>query len=518
MGARRGLGLWLWLLLALAPAAALAQGAPVVATAAGQVQGVRQGAVSAFRGVPYAAPPVGDLRWREPRPAAAWSGVRRAEVSGPACIQTPAPGIPGPFSEDCLNLDVWTPRPEAGAKLPVMVWIYGGAFVQGSTRAPTYDGAPLAGRGAVVVTLNYRLGQLGFFAHPGLEREAPGGPMNFGLLDQVAALRWVRDNIAQFGGDPGNVTIFGESAGAKSVLALYASPMARGLFQRGIAQSNYMIPDATRAKALELGAKVTAAAGAGGAELTGAELRAIPAARLAQVKGLSNAPVPIAGDAVLPRSIQQTFAARQEAPAPLIIGGNSDDISVAAAFGVDTAAVLQRLGAARILVRALYPGVRDEAELGRQAAREVVFTLPARWVADRHSRLAPTWRYYFDYTAVKARPAEPNGAPHGGEIPYTLDTVAMTPALASIATPEDHRFAAMVSGYWFEFARSGKPASPGGPEWTSHTALRDRTMIFADRTELRRNFMKPRLDAMKGAIGILGLLLRPREAEALSAP
>ena len=244
-----------------------AQTAAVVKTQGGDVQGVAERDVVAFKGIPYAAPPVGNLRWREPQPATAWPGVRKGDAYGTACIQKPGlsqanGGDPGPLSEDCLYLNVWTPKADPAARLPVMVWIHGGAYIFGGGSLPLYDGAPRAKKGAVVVTLNYRLLQLGFFAHPALQKENPGGPANFGLLDQIAALRWVQRNIAEFGGNPGNVTILGQSAGGKSVLALFASPLARGLFQKGIAQSSYGVPDATTAKALQAGIKAADALGA----------------------------------------------------------------------------------------------------------------------------------------------------------------------------------------------------------------------------------------------------------------
>ena len=301
--------------------AAPPQGAAIVRTKVGDVEGGVENHVLVFKGIPYAAPPVGDLRWRAPQPAASWQGVRKADAYGNACIQIPGlslanGGDPGTLSEDCLYLNVWTPQADPAAKLPVMVWIHGGAYIFGAGALDVYDGAPLASKGAVVVNLNYRVGQLGFFVHPALERENPGGPANFGLLDQIAALKWVQQNIAQFGGDPGNVTIFGQSAGAKSVLALFSSPLARGLFHKGIAMSSYALPDATRAKALEIGIKVAAAVGLDGANATAAELRAVPAGKFGELKGqeFSTAPVPISGDTVLPQSIQDTFAAGKEAP------------------------------------------------------------------------------------------------------------------------------------------------------------------------------------------------------------
>ncbi len=474
--------------------------------------------VVACKGIPYASPPVGELRWREPQPAAGWQGVRKANAYGNACIQVPGlslanGGDPGALSEDCLYLNIWTPRPDPSARLPVMVWIHGGAYIFGAGGLDIYNGAPLANKGAVVVNLNYRLGQLGFFAHPALEKENPGGPTNFGLLDQIAALKWVQQNIAQFGGNPNNVTIFGQSAGGKSVLALFASPLARGLFHKGVAQSSYALPDATRAKALEVGAKVADAVGLRGPAATAAELRAVPAEKFGQLKelGLSTSPVPISGDKVLPQSIQDVFAAGREAPLPLILGNTSDDASVAVAFGVDPAEVIKRLGAAGILVKALYPGVKDDKQLGSQVVRDLIFTMPVRWIADRHSKLAPSWRYYFDYTAVKERARFPNGVPHGAEIPYVMDTGDIFPGTREIFTSEDREFARRVSDYWFEFARTGKPVSSlskgGNPQWPSDAGLQDKTMLFGESIAVQTNFMKARLNIFIGGSKILGSVL-----------
>lgn len=507
------------IVLGLAPAPhqaqAQAQGAPLVQTQSGRVQGVAERGVVAFKGIPYAAPPVGDLRWRAPKAAASWQDARKADAFGNACIQTPGVseangGYPGSLSEDCLYLNVWTPKPGAPAKLPVMVWIHGGAYVFGSGGVNVYNGAPLASKGAVVVTINYRLAQLGFFAHPALEKENPGGPVNFGLLDQIAALQWVQQNIAQFGGDPGNVTIFGQSAGAKSVLALFASPLAKGLFHKGIALSSYAVPDAPRAKALDVGAKVAVALGLDGASVTAAQLRAVPAERFAEIKGqgLSNGPVPISGDDVLPQSIQATFAAAKEASVPLILGNTSDDTSVVAAFGIDTVAVLKRLGAAGFLVRVLYPGAKDDTELARQATRDVVFTMPVRWIADRHAKRAPTWRYYFAYTAVKERAKFANGVPHGAEIPYFLNTVDVFEGTKDIVTAEDRVFAQRASDYLFEFARTGKPAASDAPDWPSHRRLmRDRTLLLGEPIAVQSNFMRARLDIFLGVSRIVGRIL-----------
>jgi para-nitrobenzyl esterase len=493
------------------------QSALVVHTQGGDVQGAIDHDQFAYKGIPYAAPPVGALRWKAPQAAASWPGVRPGDRFGNACMQTPGlseanGGFPGALDEDCLYLNVWTPKADSSARLPVMVWIHGGAYIFGSGSLSLYNGASLAKKGAVVVTINYRLGALGFFAHPALESEAPGGPANFALLDQIAALQWVQRNIQQFGGDGHDVTIFGQSAGAKSVLALVASPIARGLFQKAIAMSSYALPDSARAKAIEVGGNVATALGLPGPNATMEQLRAVPAGRFAALKGLklSNSPVPISGDRVLPESIQDIFAAGKEAPVPLILGSTSDDSSVVVAFGVDPAEVIKKLGASHIFVKALYPGVPNQRELGRQVVRDLIFTMPVRWAADRHAKRANTWRYYFDYTAVNGRPKSPNGVPHGSEIVYALDTGDIFEDTRAVFTDADRDYARRVSGYFFEFARSGKPASPGSPPWINDKVGQDRTLEFGSTMVLKPNFMKPRLNVFIGLMKILGPMLAPK--------
>jgi para-nitrobenzyl esterase len=491
------------------PSLVSAQDAPAVATQSGPVQGVGEHGVLVYKGIPYAAPPVGDLRWRAPRPPAAWHETRKADAFGKGCIAVPGVpsefgGDPGPHSEDCLYLNVWTSKAEAGAKLPVMVWFHGGAYVFGSGSLDLYSGVPLAKRGAVVVTINYRLMQLGFFAHPALERESPGGPVNFGLLDQIEALKWVRANIAKFGGDPGNVTIFGQSAGGKSVLALFASPLARGLFHKGIAQSSYILPEAKRAKAVEAGIKTVDALGLPGPDATVEQLRTLPAEKFATLKGkgLSTSPVPVQGDVVLPYSIQEAFTKGWEARLPLIVGSTGDDISVAAAFGVDPDQLLKRLGAAGFLLRVLYPGERGP-ELARHAARDVVFTMPVRWLADAHATRASTWRYYFDHVTVANQAKFPNGAEHGAEVPYVLGTLDLFSGTKDIAVEQDRAVARVMNSYWFEFARTGNPRADGAPPWPSHQAKRDRTLFVDDKIEVDDNFMRGRLNILLGVTRFL---------------
>ncbi len=500
--------------LAISATSAIAD--PVVQTLTGEVVGSEAGPLSVFRGIPYAAPPVGPLRWREPQPPATRDRLV-AKAFGPACIQPvsvaqdAAFGPIGAQSEDCLTLNVWTPTPAPGTDLPVMVWIHGGGFVSGAGSLPAYDGATLAEQGAVVVTLNYRLGALGFFAHPALDQDAPDGPVNFGLLDQIAALQWVRDNIGSFGGDPGNVTILGESAGAQSVLALFASPLAQGLFHKGIAQSPYGIPSHNRAEARTVGIEVANALDLDGENASLAALRGVPAEAFANIggRGRSLAPSLVFGDAALPAPILDRFEQRQSAALPLIIGNNSNEASVAELFGIDPASLVQKLGAAKIGVRLLFPEATDDADLARLVVRDSVFSAFGKRIADLHAQRAPAWRYHFSYLPEALQGVEP-GVPHGGEIAFVLGTLDETPAYRDIHTPADDLMAERMNAYWLAFARTGRPEPAGEPAWLGSTRRQSRTMEFSDEPELRNRFHDRRLNILIGVIRILGELLDHR--------
>lgn len=477
---------------------ALTKAVTEIITRSGPVQGrlsAAEGVVS-FRGIPYAAPPVGEMRWREPGPAPIWSASRAALQNGPACPQPGGPSLEGggdvgPVDEDCLTVNVFAPaRAAAGQRLPVMVWLHGGALVLGSGGLPIYDGTALARRGVVVVSVNYRLGHLGFFAHPALERAAPGGPVNFGLLDQIAALRWVQDNIEAFGGDARHVTLFGQSAGGQSVLALMASPLAQGLFQRAIVQSAYGLPSATRAKAVEMGAQVGEHAGLRGARATVAELRRLPVQALlaAQAAKLTLAPSFVVGDRALPAPIVQTFQQGRQSAVPLLIGSNSDEASVAAAFGVDSARLLDQLGRAKVLVKALHPGVTDEGRLGREVVRDAVFTAYAKRIATLHLARAPTWRYYFSHRPAGAR-AESGGVGHGGEVPYVHGTTRSCGCLGPVLDAADDAVERRVGDAWTGFARTGELP------WAQDDRARGFVLEIADTDIDRPRFMRPRLNA-----------------------
>lgn len=486
---------------------AFASTGSIVRVDTGKLVGTQNKSIFSFKGIPYAQAPVGQWRWREPQAVVAWKNIRSAKQFGNSCIQAPGlsvvsdAGDPGALSEDCLYLNVWTPDVKSTAKLPVMVWIHGGALVFGSGSVVGYDGTSLARRGVVMVTINYRMGPLGFFSHPAIDAEKNGNAKNFGLLDQIAALNWVRKNISAFGGNPNNVTIFGESAGAQSVLALVASPMARGLFHKGIAQSSYGLPGHTLAKARTVGIAVASAVGLDGAKASAAQLRAIPAVQFGKLPGreLTLAPSFIVGDAAMPISILEAFQKKQQAAVPLIIGSNSNEASVAVAFGVDPANIIAELGKGKILVKSLYPKVSSNTELGNQVMRDGVFTAFARRISYLQSQRAPVWRYYFSYVQQGLRSSQ-TGVSHAGEIAFTMDTGTNCNCLKVPFSKSDQAMSKKMADSWVAFARSANPQIPQFPAWPKDSVKNDTLMEFSDTAIARKKFMQPRLNTL-----ILGL-------------
>ena len=460
-----------------------AQDAPIVRSPAGPVKGEVSGGLRVFRGLPYAAPPVGRLRWRPPVPAPAWHAVRDATAFGPACFQ-PKPRTasiyadpPASMSEDCLSLNVWTPADARNA--PVMVWIHGGSLTSGASSETIYDGASLARHGLVVVSINYRLGVLGYLAHPELSAESPDHVSgNYGLLDQIEALRWVHRNIRAFGGNPGNVTIAGESAGGLSVLYLLVSPPARGLFQKAILESAYMIStpelrdkrfgeEPAEADGVRLAAKLGADGVAG--------LRAMDAATItnqALLKGYL--PFGSIDGHVLPGQLVDVFDRGEQAHVPVLVGFNSGEIRslrflappAPATAEAYVTAIRERYGSLADAFLRLYPA-SDIRESILAEPRDALYGWTAERVAVKQTAIGePAFLYFFDH----GYPAEDAAGLHGfhaSELPYVFGTADRTPpAWPKVpATPEEERFAAAVSGYWATFIRSGAPAVTGEPPW-----------------------------------------------------
>jgi len=452
-----------------------------IRVASGWLTGVREGGITEYRGVPYAAPPVGPLRWQPPQPVRSWRGVRIADRFAPACMQrgVSMPGeVPPAVSEDCLYLNIWTPADAAGKALPVLVWIHGGGFTNGSASMPLYWGDRLARRDILVVTIAYRLGPFGFLAYPALTRESPHHASgNYGLMDQIAALEWVRRNIAAFGGDPRRVTVAGQSAGAMSVSILMASPLAHGLFQRAIGESGGLFealeaaPSYRLENAERLGERYATSLSAGSL----AALRALPAADLLRgdVAAVSH---PIIEPYVLPMSPYEAFASGHQNNVAILVGSNAEEARALMNPSIVTPEnftpyIARDLGAPAALIGALgvaYPH-RTEVE-ARRSAIEMETDLRFGWDMWTWARLQARTRrspvYYYSFTH---RPPFPKGSPYDGwgashfaELWYVFDHLDQE---RWNWTSDDRRLAQDVSGYWVHFVKSGDPNGPGLPSW-----------------------------------------------------
>ncbi|MGE5814361.1 MAG: carboxylesterase/lipase family protein, partial [Acidobacteriota bacterium] len=451
-----------------------------------------------------------DLRWREPQPAKSWSGVRNADTFGPTCMQRLSPGADywlrgDGMSEDCLSLNIWTPA-KAGARAPVMVWIHGGGFMAGGGSEPRHDGEAFARHGVVLVTINYRLGIFGFFAHPDLTKESGRNASgNYGLLDQVAALQWVHDNIAAFGGDPGNVTIFGESAGSFAVSALAASPLARGLFHKAIGESGAFFSQTLALPPLSaserIGTELATAIGGETGTSSLKELRARPASEILAA-ALQNTPFrfgPNVDGHVLPRAVHSLYEDGLEARVPLIAGWNADEERGGVVLGSNkpTAAsfaeqVRKRFGVDSDAALKLYPVASDAEALESAAslASDLFIGYGTwKWV-EMHARSgSPVYRYSFDRKIPVAPGTKVNGvvatsadigARHAGEIEYVFGTLDSVPGVTW--QPEDRKLSDQVMTYWTNFARSGDPSGDGVPEWPRYQATTGRKVIHLDTT------------------------------------
>jgi para-nitrobenzyl esterase len=450
-----------------------------------------------FKGIPYALPPVGERRWKPPVELPRWDGVKKATEFGTVCMQ-PVSKVqsvytddPGPMSEDCLTLNIWAPADAKNA--PVFFWIHGGAFTGGSSRETLYDGSKLAAQGAVVVTINYRLGVLGWLAHPELSTESPLGVSgNYGLLDQIAALKWVQKNIAAFGGDPANVTIAGQSAGGLSVVYLLASPTARGLFAKAIAQSSYMVTT-PELKQVRFGFPSAEEAGATlGTKLQApniAALRAMDAqALVAGAAGNGFLSFGAVDGKIFPRQLVDVFDRGEQARVPIVAGFTSGELrsirvlvphAPASKPEYENIIRYRYKEYAETFLR-LYPSSRMQESL-LATTRDALYG----WTAERLVRSQaiigqPSYLYLFDHGYPAADDANLH-AFHASELPYEFGTLDRTPPNwpKVPATPEEKKISDAMIGYWTSFMRTGKPVAAGEPDWPSYAPKTD-YMAFKD--------------------------------------
>lgn len=465
-----------------------------VKTEAGLISGTKnaEGYIQIFRGIPFAAPPLGELRWKAPQPIKPWTGVKKCEAFGPSPMQaSPAPFsmwseeflIPAaPISEDCLYLNVWTGAKSSAEKRPVMVWIYGGGFNSGGSGVPIYDGESFAKKGIVFVSINYRVGVFGFLAHPELTRESgKNASGNYGLMDQIAALQWVQKNIAAFGGDPKNVTIAGQSAGSMSVNALVASPVAKNLFVKAIAQSgaNFSRGSISLQQAEENGVKFAQALNASSLS----ELRNKSAEELLQKsQGMRG---PIIDGYLLPDAIANIFAAGKQNNVAVLTGWNENEGLV---FGPIKNAIDFRkeaetqYGAEASTFLKYYPATNDSVAAASQLnlSRDMIFGVQNYTWANVQSKQGKSNVYVYRFTRKVPATGEyvKYGAFHTGEVPYAYDNLKF---VNRPWQPVDHELARVMSSYWINFITSGNPNSKGLPQWPAYASNDKQIMILGDK-------------------------------------
>jgi para-nitrobenzyl esterase len=484
---------------------------PIVKIDSGELEGVVADGVASFKGIPFAAPPVGELRWRPPQPVAQWAAVRQASEFGADCMQgrfgpppaavagAPAPRVP---SEDCLYLNVWRPADAAVRNLPVMVWIYGGGFTGGSSASPNTSGVGFAKQGVVLVAMNYRVGRFGFFAFPALSTERPNESKgNYAYMDQIAALQWVKRHIGAFGGNPNNVTIFGFSAGGVSVNSMLASPMARGLFQKAIVESGGSRDSVLTARPMRadgvdpnypvsaetIGITFAKSMGIEGTDPAAlARLRALSADEVlrgaAAQPGTGGPPIettPILDGKLITETAETAYKARHQPRVPLMVGSNSADTAGNRVRARTKDELFARYGQWSAEAKAAYDpdGTTDLSTLISRANDDFGQAEPARFAADAFAANgSPVYLYRFSYVQTSMREQLRAGAPHGGEIAYVFGT--LSGGRGGAPTPEDLAVSRMAQGYWVNFAKNGDPNGAGLPTWPRHAAGKDQIFDF----------------------------------------
>ena len=459
----------------------------------GTIEGVDQDGILTYKGIPFAAPPVGDLRWKAPAPVQPWTGVKKADDFCAACMQPAgSSGNTAPVSEDCLYLNVWTPAKEVNQKLPVIYWVHGGGYMGGSTSSPMYDGTGFAKKGVVLVSVAYRLGPFGFLAHPELSRESGKGSGSYGILDMIEGLKWVKDNVAKFGGDPSNITIFGHSAGGAAISVLAATPLTKGLFNRAICMSGGSFTPLQTSPQAGIGLGVPSLKFA---ESIGEDfLKEIGAASISEARALSAEDIqktqaggfggmrfkPVADGYVLSNDLYSLYEAGNFNDTPVLVGHTSDEMG---SFGRTQnltpeqfeEQIKTQYGSQADIFLAAYPhSTEAEATQASKDNRNDTFT----WNTLAWSRLQTqygknrAYQYYFDY-----HPNSPDGGSgHGSDVPYAFQTVGGGPA--GEPKEADLKLSDMISSYWVNFAKSGNPNGPDLPEWPAFKMDDQKVMVF----------------------------------------
>lgn len=460
----------------------------------GTIQGTVTEDLTIYKGIPFAAPPVGDLRWKAPQPVEAWEGVKQTTEYAPAPMQGGNP--PSGKSEDCLYLNVWTPAKSADEKLPVMVWIYGGGFSFGSTSAPVHDGENLARKGVILVSIAYRVGQIGFLAHPELSAESPNGVSgNYGLLDQIAGLQWVQNNIEAFGGNPDNVTIFGESAGGISVSMLCASPLAKGLFHKAISQSGGSFGPTrpttypgenmkTLEQAEQDGIKYLEKFGVSSID----ELRKVDAEKLIPEGWTMPGSWPVVDGYVIPDDQYKLYEAGKYNDVPVLIGYNSDEgLSFPAGRTPEEyiETVTERFGPfAEKLLQAYPVGENSVPRSARNLMRDATFGWPTWSWARLQSKTgkSPVYLYYFDQHPEypEDSPQADHGTPHGVDVPYVFMNMDTS---NPYTTEADVKISEIMGTYWTNFAKNGNPNGENVPQWPAFSNDNPKVMYLKTNPE-----------------------------------